>query len=121
MLEEPEKEILNNALYISINYKKFKEYVKTKIPDLYQKIYLPYEYQDTISKEQIEEILNKNGFKILYKIKQAEEQMVGLGHRGKIYTIEDHIEWMIKHYNATHTEEPEIQEVDSWRPNPKKH
>ncbi len=121
MLEEPEKEILNNALFIAINQKKFKDYVQKENPELYQKIYSPYEKQEIISKEQIEEILKKNGCTILYKIKMAEEKMVEPGHRGKIYTIENYIEWMIKHYNATHREEPEIQEVDLWRPNPKKH
>jgi hypothetical protein len=108
MLNKAEMKILYDALYISLNYKEFKKFTQKKRPALYKKIYESYGEQ-LLTREQIKEIINNNGFKIIEEIKNAEEEL----NKG---TLEDHIRWMIIHYNAIHTQEPDVQEVELWRP-----
>ena len=120
MLNRAEKEIIYGALYISLNFYKFKNYVKLNKPSLYKKIYEPYRNQSLLTTEQINEIINKNGFELIKEIKEVELQLSKTEQQGNIGTIDDYIKWMIIHYNAVHTEEPEIQDIDLWRPPQKK-
>ena len=115
MLKKAEKEIIYGALYISLNFYKFKNFVKINKPYLYKRIYEPYDEQSLLTQEQIDKIIKNNGFEIIKEIKKAELELSKLEAKGNIKTIEDHIKWMIIHYNAVHTEEPEVQEV-LWRP-----
>ncbi len=119
MLNQAEKEILYSALYISINFYKFKNFVKINKPSLYAKIYEPYE-EEILSKEIIDDILNKYGYEIIKDIRNAEIELSKTEQQGNIGTIDDHIRWMTIHYNAKHTEEPEVQGIELWRPPQKK-
>ena len=117
MLKDAEKEILYNVLYITINFKEFKKYTKNKKPFLYKKIYEPYENQPLLTIEHIKEIINKNGLEIVKEIKNTQDELSKTKSKGNIGTIEDYIKWMIIHYNAIHTDESEVQEIELWRPN----
>lgn len=119
MLNQAEKEIINSALYISLNFSKFKNFVKVNKQSLYAKIYEPYE-EEILSKEIIHDILNKYGYEIIKDIRNAEKDLSKTEKQGNIGTIDDHIRWMIMHYNAKHTKDPEVQEIELWRPPQKK-
>ena len=93
MLNQAEKEIIYSALYISINFYKFKNFVKINKPSLYE---------------------------IIKDIRNAEIELSKTEQQGNIGTIDDHIRWMIIHYNAKHTKEPEVQGIELWRPPQKK-
>lgn len=118
MLKDAEKEVLLSSLYIIINAKRFKEYVKEKNINLYKTIYESFETTDTlsISKQQIEKILSKNGFEIVIIIKKLQDELSKTEKPGTIGTFNDFIRMMVIHYNAIHEEEPDIQEFDLWRP-----
>ena len=116
MLNKAETEIIYNALYITINFKEFKQFTKLKKQSLYKKIYEPYENQELLTQEQIKEIINKNGYRILKEIKKTQEELSETRNPGDIGTLDAYIKWMIIHYNAIHTQEPEVQEVELWRP-----
>ena len=114
-----EKQILCSALYISINFTKFRNFVKNNRPNLYKKIYSPYEDDEKISKEKLHEMMGEFDLELIDEIREAEIELSKTEKKGNIGTIETHIRWMIINYNAMNQNGPEIEEFDSWRP-PKK-
>lgn len=118
MLEKAETEILYNALYIIINFKKFKEYTKKNKPSLYKKIYKLSNNENVqlITKEEIQKIIDENGIKIIKEIEETQNKLAETEKTGIIGKFSDYIRLMIINYNAIHDNEPDVQEFDLWRP-----
>ena len=120
MLKDAEKEIIYGALYISLNFYKFKNYVRIKNPWLYEVIYAQQDENKLISKEKIQNIIQENGIEIIKEIEIAQCELSTTEKKGNIGTLKDYVRMMIIHHNAKHTEEPEVQEIELWRPPQKK-
>ena len=119
MLNEAEMQIICNTLYIIINFKKFRNYIKEKDNYLYSRIYKPYEKTEILSKEKIKEIIKKNNLEIIVEIKKYQDELSKTEQKGIIGTFDNYIKMMIIHYNEIHTETHEVQEVELWRPKTK--
>ena len=121
MLSKAEIEVIYNALYISLNSRKLKSYIKKHKPSLYKQIYEEQEENALLSIEQIKEIIPIEKFSLIKKIRIAEKELSESENDETLGNIEDFIRWMVIHYNAIHTGEPDIQttDVDLWRPKKK--
>ena len=118
MLSKAEIEVIYNALYISLNSRKLKSYIKKHKPSLYKQIYKENEENTLLSIEQIKIIIPIENLSIIKKIRNAEKELSEAENDETLGNIDDFIRWMVIHYNAVHTGEPDIQttDVDLWRP-----
>lgn len=124
MLEEAQIEILYNTLYITINSKKFQDYIKKNNPNLYEIISKSLsKYQtEKLTIEQIKQMITENGLGTIKKIMTTQDKFSETERPGIIGKFKDYIRWMVVYYNATHKVEQDVQDIDStWMTSQKKH
>ena len=115
MLDEARIEILYNALYITINSKKFQEYTKKINLNLYEKISKSVKKHNTtiLSTEQIKQMITENGLGTIEEIITMQNKFSETEKPGIIGKFNDYIRMMVKHYDATHEVEQDVQDLDS--------